>query len=465
MPKGKILVIDDEQIVLKSCRRILEGEEHKVFTALSGREALEILSREPIDIVITDIKMPEMDGMQVLERIKKDYPDVLVIMITGYSTVQSAVDAMKLGAFDYVPKPFTPDEVSVVIQRALEKKSLVVENIYLRKELEAKYGFENIIGSSPRMQEVYKLIRKVAPTDSTVLIRGESGTGKELIARAIHFNSPRKQKAFVPVDCGVLAQELLESELFGHVKGSFTGAVVTKPGLFEVADGGSIFLDEIGDTNSNFQSKLLRVMQEREFTPVGGVSAKKVDIRFIVATNKDLDQLVKVGQFREDLFYRLNVVSITVPPLRERKDDIPLLAYHFLKKYAKEMKKNIKSISVDAMNKLIAFSWPGNVRQLENVIERAIVMAEADTVTTDHLPFAVANGAAHPDMQIPKNSDELKEVKKQLRESAVESIEKSFILDALTRNDWNVTKSADDVGMQRSNFQALMRKYNIKLQK
>jgi DNA-binding NtrC family response regulator len=465
MIKAKILVVDDEEIVLKSCRKILEGGQHEVFTALSGKQAFELLEKEPIDIVITDVKMPQMDGMEVLEKIKKEYPDILVIMITGYSTVQSAVQAMKLGAFDYIPKPFTPDEVLVVVEKAMEKKSLIYENIYLRKELEAKYGFENIIGSSPRMQEVYKLIRKVAPTDSTVLIRGESGTGKELIARAIHFNSPRKQKPFVPVDCGVLAQELLESELFGHVKGSFTGAIVTKPGLFEVGDGGSIFLDEIGDTNSNFQSKLLRVMQEREFTPVGGVTSRKLDLRFIVATNKDLDQLVKEGTFREDLFYRLNVISITVPPLREKKDDIPLLAYHFLKKYAREMKKNIRSVSVDAMNKLIAYGWPGNVRQLENVIERAIVMAEGDTIATEHLPFAVANGAAHPDTPIPKTSEELKEAKKHLRESAVESIEKSFILDALTRNDWNVTKSAEDVGMQRPNFQALMRKYNIRLQK
>jgi len=406
-----------------------------------------------------------MDGMEVLERVKEKYPDILVIMITGYSTVQSAVQALKLGAFDYIPKPFTPDEVLIVVERALEKKSLIYENIYLRKELEAKYGFDNIIGSSPKMQEVYKLIRKVAPTDSTVLIRGESGTGKELIARALHFNSPRKQKPFVPVDCGVLAQELLQSELFGHVKGSFTGAIVTKPGLFEIADGGSIFLDEIGDINPNFQSKLLRVIQEREFTPVGGVEAKKVDLRFIVATNKDLEKLVEEKQFREDLFYRLNVISMTVPPLREKKDDIPLLAYHFLKKYAKEMKKNIKSISVDAMNMLIAYSWPGNVRQLENVIERAIVMAEGDTVTTEHLPFVVGAEIAHPDTLIPKTSMELKERKKRMRESAVESIEKSFILDALTRNDWNVTKSAEDVGMQRSNFQALMKKYNIRIEK
>jgi len=331
--------------------------------------------------------------------------------------------------------------------------------------LEAKYGFDNIIGNSPKMQEVYKLIRKVAPTESTVLIRGESGTGKELIARAIHFNSPRKQKPFVPVDCGVLAQELLESELFGHVKGSFTGAIVTKPGLFEVAGGGSIFLDEIGDTNPNFQSKLLRVLQEREFTPVGGVEPKKVDLRFIVATNKDIEKLVEEKQLREDLFYRLNVISITIPPLREKKDDIPLLAYHFLKKYANEMKKSIKSISVDAMNMLIAYSWPGNVRQLENVIERAIVMAEEDTITTEHLPFVVGAEVAHPDTLIPKTSMELKERKKRMRESAIESIEKSFILDALARNDWNVTRSAKEVGMQRSNFQALMKKYNIRIEK
>jgi DNA-binding NtrC family response regulator len=465
MIKAKILVVDDEEIVLKSCRKILGSDKYDIFTALSGQEAFDLLAKEPIDIVITDIKMPGMDGMEVLNRIKKDYPDILVIMITGYSTVQSAVQAMKLGAFDYIPKPFTPDEVQVVVEKALEKKSLVHENIYLRKELEAKYGFENIIGSSPKMQEVYKLIRKVAPTDSTVLIRGESGTGKELVARAIHFNSPRKQKPFVPVDCGVLAQELLESELFGHVKGSFTGAIVTKPGLFEVAEGGSIFLDEIGDTNSNFQSKLLRVIQEREFTPVGGVKSKKVDLRFVVATNKDLDLMVKEGRFREDLFYRLNVVSITVPPLTERKDDIPLLAYHFLKKYAKEMKKEIKSISVDAMNKLIAYGWPGNVRQLENVIERAIVMAEGDTISTDHLPFVVGAEADHPDMPIPKTSEELKQVKKKLRETAVEEVEKSFILDVLTRNDWNVTKSAKEVGMQRPNFQALMRKYHIRMEK
>jgi DNA-binding NtrC family response regulator len=465
MIKARILVVDDEEIVLRSCRKILEGGGHDVLTVLSGQGAFDLLEKEPIDIVITDMKMPGIGGIQVLEKVKEKYPDIAVIMITGYSTVQSAVQAMKLGAFDYIPKPFTPDEVLIVVEKALEKKSLIIENIYLRKELEAKYGFDNIIGSSPKMQEVYKLIRKVAPTDSTVLIRGESGTGKELIARALHFNSPRKQKPFVTVDCGVLAQELLESELFGHVKGSFTGAIVTKPGLFEVANGGSIFLDEIGDTSQNFQSKLLRVIQEREFTPVGEVKSKKLDLRFIVATNKDLEKLVEDEKFREDLFYRLNVVSIRVPLLKERKDDIPLLAYHFLKKYGQEMKKKIKSISVEAMNMLIDHTWPGNVRQLENVIERAIVMAEGDTVTTEHLPFVVRSEVAHPDTFIPKTSEELKEAKRRLRESAVGNVEKSFILDALTRNDWNITKSAKEVGMLRPNFQALMRKYNIRIEK
>ena len=465
MNKAKILVVDDEEIVLKSCRKILEKGGHQVSTAISGQQAFELLEKEPFDIVITDMKMPGIDGIEVLKRVRAKYPDIVVIMITGYSTVQSAVQAMKLGAFDYIPKPFTPDEVLIVVEKAMEKKSLILENIYLRKELETKYGFDNIIGNSSKMQEVYRLIRKVAPTDSTILIRGESGTGKELIARAIHFNSLRKQKPFVPVDCSVLAQELLESELFGHVKGSFTGAIVTKPGLFEVADGGSIFLDEIGDINTNIQSKLLRVIQEREFTPVGGVKPKKVDLRFVIATNKDLEKLVEDKKFREDLFYRLNVVSITIPTLRERKDDIPLLAYHFLRKFAQEMSKTIKSISVDAMNMLNDYSWPGNVRQLENVIERAIVMAEGDAVTTDHLPFVVRDEVAHPDTPIPRTSQDLKDSKKKLRESVVESIEKSFILDALTRNDWNITKSAKDVSMQRSNFQALMRKYNIRIEK
>jgi len=463
MAKGRILVVDDEAVVCKSCQRILSPEGYEVETALSGQEALDKLSQGSFDIVITDLKMPGMDGMELLAKIKEKDPEIIVIMVTGYSTVQTAVQAMRMGALDYIPKPFTPEELIVVVEKALEKKKLIFENIYLHKELEAKYSFENIVGNSKKLQEVFKFIRKVAPADSTVLIYGESGTGKELIARAIHFSSPRKNKPFFPVDCSVLSQELLESELFGHVKGSFTGAIVTKPGLFEVADGGSVFLDEIGDINPVIQGKLLRVIQEQEFLPVGGVQPKRVDLRFIVATNKKLESLVKEKKFREDLYYRLNVVSITVPPLRERKDDIPILAYHFLKKFNQEMNKEIKSISVEAMNKLMSYEWPGNVRQLENVIERAVVMAESQAIVSEYLPASILGKGVEIDTQIPKNSKELKKMKKYLRESAVENIEKMFVLEALNRNDWNVTNSAKEVGMQRTNFQALMRKYNIRI--
>jgi DNA-binding NtrC family response regulator len=463
MAKGNILVVDDEVVICKSVQRILSPEGYEVGIALSGEEALEKISQESFDIVITDLKMPGMDGMELLTKIKEKDPEIIVIIITGYSTVQTAVQAMKMGALDYIPKPFTPEELIVVVEKALEKKKLIFENIYLHKELEAKYSFENIVGNSPKIQEVFKFIRKVAPTDSTVLICGESGTGKELIARAIHFNSQRKNKPFFTVDCGVLSQDLLESELFGHIKGSFTGAVVTKPGLFEVADGGSVFLDEIGDINPVIQGKLLRVIQEQEFLPVGGIQPKKVDLRFIVATNKNLENLVNEKRFREDLYYRLNVVSITIPPLRERKDDIPILAYHFLKKFNQEMNKEIRSISVETMNKLINYEWPGNVRQLENVIERAVVMAESKTIISEYLPATILGQGAGMDTQIPKNSEELKTMKKYLRESAVENIEKMFILEALNRNDWNVTRSAKEVSMQRTNFQALMRKYNIRI--
>lgn len=463
MAKGRILVVDDEAVVCKSCERILSPEGYEVETALSGQEALDKLSQGLFDIVITDLKMPGMDGMELLAKIREKDPEMIIIMITGYSTVQTAVQAMKMGALDYIPKPFTPEELIVVVEKALDKKKLIFENIYLRKELEAKYSFENIVGNSPKIQEVFKFIRKVAPTDSTVLLYGESGTGKELIARAIHFNSTRKNKPFFPVDCGVLSQDLLESELFGHVKGSFTGAIVTKPGIFEVADGGSVFLDEIGDINPVIQGKLLRVIQEQEFLPVGGVQPKKVDLRFIVATNKNLENLVKEKKFRDDLYYRLNVVSITVPPLRERKDDIPILAYHFLKKFTKEMDRDIKSISVEAMNKLINYEWPGNVRQLENVIERAVVMAESQAIVSEYLPASILGKGAEIDTQSPKTSQELKKMKKYLRESAVENVERMFVLEALNRNDWNVTNSAKEVGMQRTNFQALMRKYNIRV--
>jgi DNA-binding NtrC family response regulator len=458
----RILVVDDEMIVCESCQRILEEEGYEVEIALSGKEAYEKMKAHPFDIVITDLKMPGIGGMEILRTFRKDYPDSIIIMITGFSTVETAVEAMKLGAFDYIPKPFTPDEVSIVVKKAIEKKSLMLENIYLRQELQEKYGFHNIVGKSKKMQEIYRIIAKVAMTDSTVLITGQSGTGKELIARAIHFNSPRREKQFVPVDCAVLSENLLESELFGHVRGSFTGAVTTKPGLFEVADGGTVFLDEVGNISLSIQAKLLRVLQEREFTPVGGTKAKKVDIRLIAATNKDLEKMIKEEVFREDLYYRLNIVPLYLPALKERQEDIPLLAVHFLKKYAEEMGKAIKGFTPEAMERLMRYPWPGNVRELENVVERTVVMIDDEMVRVEHLILPGQQEKEILENQIPMTSEELKEIKKQVREKAVEEIERAFILSALERHQWNVTRAAEEVGMLRPNFQALMRKYNLR---
>jgi DNA-binding NtrC family response regulator len=462
VPNPRILVVDDEMIVCESCKRILEEDGYEVEIALGGKEAFEKMKQNPYDIVITDLKMPEIDGMEVLRTFRKEYPDAIVIMITGFSTVETAVEAMKLGAFDYIPKPFTPDEVSIVVKKAIEKKNLLQENIYLRQELQEKYGFHNIVGKSKKMQEIYRIIAKVASTDSTVLIYGQSGTGKELIARAIHFNSPRREKPFVPVDCAVLSENLLESELFGHVRGSFTGAVSTKAGLFEVADGGTVFLDEVGNISLAIQAKLLRVLQEREFTAVGGTKAKKVDIRLIAATNKDLEKMIKEEIFREDLYYRLNIVPISLPLLKERQEDIPLLAVHFLKKYAEEMGKTIKGFTPEAMEKLMKYPWPGNVRELENVVERTVVMIDDEMVRVDHLILPGQKEQESLSEHIPMTSEELKEIKKQIREKAVEEVERAFVLSALERHNWNVTRAAEEVGMLRPNFQALMRKYNFK---
>lgn len=458
----RVLVVDDEMIVCESCKRILEEEGYEVEMALGGREAFAKMRESAFPIVITDLKMPEIDGMEVLRKIRKDYPDTTVIMITGFSTVETAVDAMKLGAFDYIPKPFTPDEVSIVVKKAVEQKNLLLENIYLRQELQEKYGFHNVIGKSKKMQEIYRVIAKVSGTDTTVLINGQSGTGKELIARAIHFNSPRREKQFVPVDCAVLSENLLESELFGHVKGSFTGAITNKPGLFEVADGGTVFLDEVGNISLSIQAKLLRVLQEREFTPVGGTRVKRVDIRLIAATNKDLEKMIQKETFRDDLFYRLSIVPINLPPLKERQEDILLLAAHFLKKYSEEMGKTIKGFSPDAMEKLLKHSWPGNVRELENLIERTVVMMEDEMVRPEHLALPGLQEPEKTDDYVPMTSEELKEMKKQIREKAVEEVEKAFIVSALERHSGNITRASEEVGMLRQNFQALMRKYNIR---
>lgn len=460
--KARILVVDDEPVVCRNCFKILTEAGYGVETLQSSRAALERVKEELFDIVIVDLKMPGIDGMELLRLIKETNPEIIIIMITGYSTVESAVEAMKSGAFDYIPKPFTPDELSIRVEKALEKRSLVQENRYLRQELKEKYKFGNIIGKSKKMQEIYRTIEKVASTDSTVLIYGDSGSGKELIARAIHYNSPRKEKPFMSLDCGSLSENLLESELFGHVKGSFTGAIVTKPGLFEVANGGTFFLDEIGDISLSIQAKLLRVLQEREIKPVGATKTKKVDIRLITATNKNLQEMIKKGTFREDLFYRLNVVPIFLPPLRDREGDILLLESHFLEKFNRERKKSIKGISPEAMKLLEEYDWPGNVRELENAIERIVVMTDEEIIRPEHLPLNIRKSKIDTITHVPKNSEELKRMKKQVREEAVKSIERLFVIESLKRNNWNITKAAEDVGMKRQNFQTLMKKYQIK---
>ena len=457
---ARLLIVDDEEIVVRSCLRILGGA-YQVDSASDGREALEKIAATSYDVVILDIMMPKMDGMEVLKRVKETHPDVDVIMITGLSEIETAVRSMKLGAFDYLPKPFDPDGLRLVVERALERRRLLQENADLRGQVSAKYRLENMVGASAAMQNVYRLVAKCAPTNSTVLLQGESGTGKELVARAIHYNSLRREKPFVPVDCNSLTESLLESELFGHVKGSFTGAISNKRGLFEVADGGTLFLDEIGNISLATQAKLLRVIQEREFKAVGDTRTQSTDIRMIAATNKDLKAMVAEETFRDDLFYRINIFPIRVPPLRERREDIPALAYHFLNAFTKELGKKLTGFSDGAMNVLVNHDWPGNVRELENTVHRAAILATDPVIRKAHLASVIDVSRLDPD--VPRTGDELKRIKKAARERSVEDIEKLFVLEALKRNGWNVTRSAEETGMQRANFQALMKKHQIRV--
>ena len=458
---ARILVVDDEEIVIRSCVRALADDEHQVDAARGGAEALEKIEAERYDVVVLDIMMPNMDGLEVLQRVKEAHPDIEIVMVTGLSQIDTAVRSMKLGAFDYIPKPFDPDELKVVVDRALERRRLVQENLQLKTQVSSKYRFENIIGSSPRMQEVYRLIAQCAPTNTTVLLTGESGTGKELIARAIHYNSLRKDKPIVPVDCTSLSENLLESELFGHVKGAFTGAIAAKRGLLEVAEGGTVFLDEIGNIPLSIQAKLLRVIQEREFKAVGDTRTRSANIRLIAATNKDLKSMVADGSFRDDLFYRINIFPIRLPPLRERRADIPGLAFHFLKACSAELEKKVSHISDGAMGVLVNHDWPGNVRELENTVQRAVILASDSVIRKAHLASFI--DADDSQASVPKTGDELKRTKKAAREKSVEVIEKDFVLEALRRNGWNVTRSAGETGMQRANFQALMKKHGVRL--
>ncbi len=460
--KARILIVDDEEIVLHSCARILSGDQYLVECSLDPWEALRKIDENGYDVLVLDIMMPKIDGLEVLQHVKERHPDVDVIMMTGLSQIQTAVKAMKLGAFDYLSKPFEPDELKLVVERALERQRLLQENRTLKSEASSKYRFENIIGRSPQMQNVYRLIAKCAPTNCTVLITGESGTGKEMIARAIHYNSLRRDQPFVAVDCNALSENLLESELFGHVKGSFTGAVSNKRGMFDMANNGTLFLDELGNISLAIQAKLLRVIQEREFRPVGDTHSHTTNVRLLAATNRDPKAMVGEGTFREDLYYRLNVFPIHIPPLRERRDDIPALAFQFVKQFSEELGKPMPKFSDGAMSLLMSHPWPGNVRELQNAVHRAVILTSDDTIRQAHLA-SILESAPRSDVEVPRTSEDLKRAKKMVREKSVEDIEKLFIHETLKRNVWNVTKSAEETGMQRANFQALMKKYNIRV--
>jgi len=386
---GLIHVIDDEPVIHDILTQLLTGEGYDVEISASGEEALEKFAAQTYDLVLLDLLMPGLDGLATLRALKKIQPSAVVVIITAYASVESAIEAMKIGAYDYVQKPFKHEELLLIVARALEHKALQEENVRLRDELKRKFSFGNIIGKSKVMMDVFDLIKAAAPTRSTILVEGESGTGKELVARAIHQNSNRAAFAFIVVNSGSLPPDLLESHLFGHVKGAFTGAVSEKQGLFEAADKGTIFFDEISSIGMETQAKLLRVMQDREFMRLGGTKTIKVDVRIIAATNTDLEELIRQNAFRKDLFYRLNVIKIEIPPLRERKEDIPLLVRHFLAVYAKENEKEIEGVSEEVLDILEKNAWPGNVRELENLIERAVVFAKTKTITRDNLPEAL----------------------------------------------------------------------------
>ncbi|HEX9800397.1 MAG TPA: sigma-54 dependent transcriptional regulator [Thermoanaerobaculia bacterium] len=397
----KVLVVDDEEVLQDVLGQLLRKEGYTTLSARTGEEALLLLDKHSVDLVLLDLMLPGMSGMEVLHQIRQRDPDQVIVIITAYSSIEGAIDAMREGAYHYIPKPFKNEEVLLTVRKGIDQRRLTSENRHLRQQLEKRYGLDNIIGKGPSMQQVFELIRLAAPSKSNILILGESGTGKELVAKAIHHHSRRASGPFVTVNSGSMPADLLESTLFGHVKGAFTGAIAAKKGLFEVADGGSIFFDEIGNIPPETQAKLLRVMQEKEFMRLGGVDVVQVDVRIIAATNADLEQLVAHGAFREDLYYRLNVITIHLPPLRQRSEDIPLLAQHFLKLYARENGKSVAEVSPAAMERLLDYRWPGNVRELENAVERAVVLSTRDEIDVDLLPPALRIPSATADPSTP----------------------------------------------------------------
>ena len=456
MAETKILVVDDESKIREQFSEFLQHEGFEVDTAENGEIAINVLEQDFYDVVIIDLNMPRVDGMTVLKHLVDNTSDSIGIILTGYATIRNAVEAMKAGAFDYLAKPVKVEEVLIVIKRSLELRDLRRENLALKKQLKKKYKFENFIGDSLQMNKVFRIIEKVADTGSTILILGESGTGKELVARAIHYHSWRRDKPLIPVNCGAIPEELLESELFGHEKGAFTNAIRTRIGRFELANGGTIFLDEVAEMSPHLQVKLLRVLQEQEFERLGSAKTIKCDVRILAATNKDLEKRVQEDLFREDLYYRLKVIPIEIPPLREHRSDIPLLVHHFLEMMIKTKKKKIKGISKDVMKALINYEWPGNVRELENIIERLIILSEGDHITMEDLPEKIAQKQSADEAVKELMPDEGLSLS-----TAVNEYERQLIVNALDKVDWVKNRAAKLLNMNRTTLVEKIKKQRI----
>ena len=455
-----ILIIDDEKQICLNCQKILANMLYETVYALNGFDALKLMESKQFDIVITDLSMEQMSGMELITRVNVLFSNIIIIVMTGYASVSSAVEVMKMGVFDYLPKPFTPDELRTIVQQAVDRIDLRKQQTVLVRQ-KTKISHQ-LVGESPGIKKVIKMVQKVASTDANVLIYGESGTGKELVARAVHINSDRQKNVFFAVDCGTLSKELLSSELFGHVKGAFTGADKDKPGIFKLAHKGSVFLDEISNTGKDVQARLLRFLETKEFMPVGSTKIIKVDVRLIFATNRKLEKMVKKGEFREDFYYRIFVYPIVIPNLNKRKIDILPIAYFFLKQFTKKMGKSIKKFDEQSAGRLIEFHWPGNVRQLKNVIERAVILCEKTVISLKDLPLLGEIREIDEMIEsIPQTNEELKSLKKLIKQKAVNKVEKNFLLNALVKNSWNITKASKVTGMQRTNFQALVKKHKI----
>lgn len=451
----KILIIDDEKSILDLLSVVFEKEGYHVETSLAATRAVDLMGHKDFDLIISDIKMPKMNGMELLKYVRENRPDIPVVMITAYGTIKQAVEALKAGAMDYVVKPFDVEELKIIVAQGLEKKRLKEENIFLKKELKKKYDFENMVGKSKTMKEIYSLIEKVALTDSTVLISGESGTGKEMAARAVHFLSPRRERAFVSLNCGALPENLLESELFGHVKGSFTGAVATKKGMFEIAEKGTLFLDEVSEMSPWTQVKLLRSLQDKKIRRVGGTEEIPVDVRIIAATNQNLQQRMDDGRFREDLFYRLNVISFEMPPLRKRREDISLLVTHFLEKYCKGMGRPVKRIAPEVFSVFESYPWPGNVRELENTIERVVAIEERETITRESLPkeMLLPNKRQDVSLSLQRGFD---------LNAKMDEISNHYVQQALVESRGNLKEAANLLGINYRSLRYLIDKHGLK---